>query len=42
VLPRELIGQMNMKQYIDNNLKKGVVVRVFPHPAEALAWLEQQ
>jgi hypothetical protein len=42
VLPKELIGQMNMRQFIELNSRKGVSVNVFPDPAEALAWLVQQ
>jgi hypothetical protein len=42
VLPTDLVGQMNMRQFIELNLKKGVSVSVFSEPAQALAWLEQQ
>jgi hypothetical protein len=41
VLPKELIGQMNMKQFIELNSEKGVSVCVFSDPAQALVWLEQ-
>jgi hypothetical protein len=42
VLPRELVGQMNMRQFIELNLGKGVAVSVFSEPDQALVWLEQQ
>ena len=42
VLPRELVGQMNMRQFIEINLEKGVSDCVFPEPTQALTWLEQQ
>jgi hypothetical protein len=42
VLPRELVGQMNMQQFIELNSKRGVTVSVFSDPTRALSWLEQQ
>jgi hypothetical protein len=41
LLPKELIGQMNMKQFIEFNSDKGVSVCVFSDSARALVWLEQ-
>jgi hypothetical protein len=40
VLPQNVIGHMNMKQFIDDAAKDGVNARVFADPGQALAWLE--
>ena len=42
VLPAQIIGQMNMKRFIDDYAKAGITVNVFSDPAKALAWLESQ
>jgi len=40
VLPDNIVGQMNMKTFIDDYAAAGITVRVFTDPAEALEWLE--
>jgi hypothetical protein len=40
VLPKHVIGQMNMKRFIDAYSASGVVVKVFDSPNTALDWLE--
>jgi hypothetical protein len=42
VLPEKVVGQMNMKQFIEANSRRGVIVKVFSDPDEALRWLESQ
>ncbi len=42
VLPAQVIGQMNMKQFIDEYAKAGVTVNVFSDPDKAMAWLAGQ
>lgn len=42
VKPRKVIGQMNIKQWIEMYAEKGVTVRAFTEPEEALRWLEEQ
>lgn len=42
VLPAQIVGQMNMKLFVDQYAKAGVKVSVFSDPAKALAWLEAQ
>jgi hypothetical protein len=42
VLPEKILGQMNMRIWIDLYLKKGVTVQAFSDPEEAMTWLEQQ
>jgi hypothetical protein len=42
VLPEKILGEMNMRVWIDLYLKKGVTVKVFSDPDEALRWLEAQ
>lgn len=39
VLPEYVVGKMDMAQYIARGRGKGVNVRVFSDPAEALEWL---
>lgn len=39
VLPEYVVGKMDMAQYISRGRGKGVSVRVFSDPAEALEWL---
>jgi len=40
VLPQNVIGRMNMQQFIDQQSQAGVTVRVFSDPNEALSWLD--
>ena len=40
VLPDNVIGQMNMKRFIDQYAEAGITVRVFSDPEEALDWLD--
>jgi hypothetical protein len=40
VLPKMVIGQMNMQAFIDMYAKQGVEVRVFDNPDDARAWIE--
>jgi hypothetical protein len=42
VLPENLVGQMNMKRFIEHNAAQGVNVRVFTDPDAGLRWLEGQ
>ena len=41
-LPEKVLGQMNMKRWIDTYAQKGVTARAFTDPDEALKWLIQQ
>ncbi len=41
VLPKLVVGQMNMKAFTDQYAKEGLEVRVFDDPAAAKAWLEK-
>ncbi len=40
VLPKMVIGQMNMKAFVDTYGKQGLEVRVFDNPDEAKTWIE--
>lgn len=40
VLPRRVVGQMNMKERIAIYAQAGLTAQVFDNPAKALAWLE--
>ncbi len=42
VMPEAIIGQMNMKRFIKMYSDRGVTVRAFTDPNEALKWLESQ
>jgi hypothetical protein len=42
VLPEKVMGQMNMRLFIDSYTKVGVTVQIFSNPDEALKWLERQ
>ena len=42
VLPVQVIGQMNMKKFMDEYAKAGVTVNVFSDPDKALTWLADQ
>ncbi len=39
VLPESVVGQMNMRRFIQRHQAEGVDVRVFTDPELALAWL---
>jgi hypothetical protein len=41
VMPKGLIGQMNMKKHAEFCAKVGVTVKVFSDPDEALQWLNE-
>jgi len=40
VMPAQVIGQLNMKRFVDDYAKAGITVSVFSEPDKALAWLE--
>lgn len=40
VLPRNLVGTMDMRTHMDHGISLGVDVQVFSDPLLALAWLE--
>jgi hypothetical protein len=42
VMPEKVLGQMNMRVWIDTYAEKGVTVQAFTDPDEALTWLERQ
>ncbi|MFW5955709.1 MAG: hypothetical protein ACOCSK_03110 [Rhodothermales bacterium] len=42
VLPKKVVGQMNLRHFINANAERGIVVNVFSDPEEALSWLESQ
>jgi hypothetical protein len=42
VLPAQIIGQMNMKRFVDDYAKAGITVSVFSDSGQAMAWLERQ
>jgi hypothetical protein len=42
VLPSQIVGQMNMKSFVNQFAQGGIKVNVFSDPAKALAWLEAQ
>lgn len=42
VMPEKAVGQMNMKRIVDRYASKGVTVKVFSDPAQAMDWLKQQ
>jgi hypothetical protein len=39
VMPEKVIGQMNMRRFVEMYSEMGVIVKVFSSPDEALAWL---
>jgi hypothetical protein len=39
VLPKMVIGQMNMQGFVDRYAKEGIEVRVFDDPDAAMTWL---
>jgi hypothetical protein len=42
VLPEKVLGQMNMKRWIETYAKQGITARAFSEPDEALKWLIEQ
>jgi hypothetical protein len=42
VQPQNVIGQMNIKRFVSDYSRRGVTVKVFDDPDDALAWLESQ
>lgn len=42
VLPKKVVGQMNMRRWIDFYAERGVTVDVFEMPDPAMRWLEGQ
>jgi hypothetical protein len=39
VMPEKVLGQMNMKRWIETYAAQGVTVKAFSDPGEAMAWL---
>jgi hypothetical protein len=42
VMPAQVIGQLNMKRFVDDYAKAGITVSVFSESDKALAWLESK
>jgi hypothetical protein len=42
VLPEKVVGQMNMRRWIDTYASKGVTAMAFTDPRRAMIWLEAQ
>lgn len=42
VMPEKVIGQLNMKRFINTYSDMGLNVKVFSNPERALKWLEDQ
>jgi hypothetical protein len=42
VQPEKVIGQMNMKNLIEQYAKQGITAKMFSDPDEALEWLKAQ
>ena len=42
VMPEKVVGQMNMRRWIETYAKDGVAAMAFTDPREAMAWLERQ
>lgn len=40
VMPKKLIGQLNMQQFVEMYSEMGIEVQMFSDPDEALAWLK--
>jgi hypothetical protein len=40
VMPDKAVGQMNMQRFIDAYAPKGLAIKLFEDPDEALKWLE--
>ncbi len=41
VVPQNIIGKMNMKEFVDSYLDQGLRIAVFSKPDEAMKWLEK-
>ena len=42
VMPEKVLGQLNMKRWIKEYAERGVTVRAFTDPNEAMDWLKRQ
>jgi hypothetical protein len=42
VMPERVLGQMNMKRWIETYAEQGVTVKAFSDPEESRTWLEGQ
>jgi hypothetical protein len=42
VQPEKVIGQMNMDRIVKDYSEKGLTVKIFSDPDEAMKWLESQ
>ncbi len=42
VLPDKVLGQMNMKRWMETYTQRGVAAQAFADPETAMAWLEDQ
>jgi hypothetical protein len=42
VMPQKVIGQMNMRRFVQMYSELGVTVKAFTDPDEALAWLKSE
>jgi hypothetical protein len=42
VMPEKVLGQMNMRRWIDTYAEAGVTAMAFSDPVKALKWLEEQ
>ena len=42
VMPKKVLGQMNMTRWIEGSAAVGRIAQGFTEPAEALRWLEQK
>ncbi len=42
VMPEKVIGQLNMKRFVNDYAVAGITAKVFSDPNEALKWLESQ
>jgi hypothetical protein len=42
ILPKLIVGQMNMKKISEHNIKLGINFKAFSNPNEAMIWLEKQ
>jgi hypothetical protein len=40
VLPEHVIGQMNMRRFVETYTRQGVVAQVFDSPTTAITWLQ--
>ena len=42
VMPKKVVGKMNMKQFVEMYRDQGITVEVFEEADQALQWLERQ